>query len=1240
MTEKNSPFSSFLKNLGNPDLIKTLGDAASKALSSATKVIEDAATALDAAAEKFNEKPASPASSQQPPQKTEQRTKNIKQHTGMPIDGPYPVLPEKAKDLKWSDMTLENGIHIREFLWHEPEVYESAYASREGRPDSGGHMLALYITDYKEPEARAGQTELVYKYYNRHNFEIDQCSLEICQDAFANDKNLSKIHIEGPVTRVGKHAFANLPNLKSISIETRAYMHIDIGDCAFQNCTSLESVDIDNIHSLGNKCFYNCQKIQKLKLSDTCQSIGHKCFSGCAALYAIKLPRVLKRLEEKTFYHSGIRDIVWPKSLLYIGESCFKNCNQLRAAMLPECCQTIDKCCFMGCENLKTVHLPLKLRVISDKALANCRSLERIDWPDYQYIDGCLYPQIGTHILTGCFPSPTSDLSIPGKISEPETMFAFVDGAMRRVQRTPEAKGNDFILPPLPPELQQYAKENAPSAAAQQPSDLSNIVTPAIKAISGVFQSLKENISQTSIFNDALSSSSNNSALNSQYAYTGTKLIKYKGKEKQIHIPDFFTDISEFAFENNTHIEEIIIPNSVDHIGRGAFRNCTALKHVKLPVNEYWVILEAEMFKGCRSLTTIDWSPYLKHVRRDAIEGCPLSIKTINHLHSHLVFSSKRNAYVLPQIAKTDKYRSGNSSEPRPEQPEDVEFFDLGPDGTSASKADSKQNSDRSGYKKLLDAVVSAYKAANEGIHETLKQVQEIPKKVECDIIFEGDVMQGIAKTDPMPEPFIVPEFIHEIEASAFNLGTEIETLIFKGSIRQIAANNCVGLTKLKTVIFEDDVENIEANAFKGCSALSRVEFHKGLGALWDSCFANCTALEAIDLPDNCTLIDKNCFSGCIRLKHVHLPAQVKTIKRNAFAYCISLETIDWPEPFVIDKHKYPKIEPLSFAQTLSSGDNWERFELKNGVYKRVLVQAISEDPNGVFDMMLPGEANMYRRTPQLLMNAVLNATWEISSGDELRYEYQMTLLKTCLEFARIFTAIYEDDRAERLNVIYYLRDTLFSHPEYTTKDIAGALPYALNDTLFAICGKGSIRKYNDECIIEMASPYLGIDLPRDKSKAEPSAAQKQIINNMYNELHIGTHQPFRYDPWHTELTAIFNKEDADFYTFSNYISQLAYSIFQRYLRIEEDLSGDTNINAWCQAWNKFLHDNYSADFHIVLFQTNEFENTLSHSLELYYVSILTWPQIHAIRDLLKPFHLEDIMTVFTMEMHFSETSE
>ena len=161
-----------------------------------------------------------------------------------------------------------------------------------------------------------------------------------------------------------------------------------------------------------------------------------------------------------------------------------------------------------------------------------------------------------------------------------------------------------------------------------------------------------------------------------------------------------------------------------------------------------------------------------------------------------------------------------------------------------------------------------------------------------------------------------------------------------------------------------------------------------------------------------------------------------------------------------------------------------------------------------------------------------------------------------------------------------------------------------------------------------------------NKSKAEPSAAQKQIIDNMYNELHIGPHQPFRYDPWHTELTAIFNMEDADFYTFSNYMSQLANSIFQRYLRIEEDLSNDTNINAWCQAWNTFLHDNYSSDFHIVLFQTDKFENTLSHSLELYFVSILTWPQIHAIRDLLKPFHLEGIMTVFTMEMHFSDTSE
>ncbi|MBQ1927036.1 MAG: leucine-rich repeat domain-containing protein, partial [Proteobacteria bacterium] len=339
MSDKKFPFSSFLKNLGDSKFIQDLGDAAAKALDSATKVLENATAALDDAPEKTVNKAANAPKATKKP---EQRTKMSKQHTEMPIDGPYPVLPEDAEDLKWSEMTLKNGIHIREFLWHEPEVYDSAYASREGRPDSGGNMLVLYITDYKEPDTTADQTELVYEYFNHHKCEINQCHLEICQDAFANGKNLSKIHIEAPVTRVGKHAFANLPNLKSISIETRSDMHIEIEDGAFQNCTSLESVNIDNISSLGKKCFYNCQKIQKLKLSDTCESIGHKCFAECAALYAIKLPRALKRLEDKTFYHSGIRDIAWPKSLTYIGEGCFKNCNQLRTAMLPECCQTID----------------------------------------------------------------------------------------------------------------------------------------------------------------------------------------------------------------------------------------------------------------------------------------------------------------------------------------------------------------------------------------------------------------------------------------------------------------------------------------------------------------------------------------------------------------------------------------------------------------------------------------------------------------------------------------------------------------------------------------------------------------------------------------------------------------------------------------------------------------------------------------------------------------------------------
>ncbi len=1318
MANNKSPFSSLLKTLGDSKLIQELGEAALKALDSATKAIENATASLDAIKEKNsptdktienntarpnhnstqkseahpgnethdaicskqistpktiahrdNEPHNTIRSKQNSSPKTKDpnysldaqsiRRLNIKQlgikysseiHTEAPQDAPCHVIPSNADNFRWIDTVLNNGIHIREFLWHEPEIYESAYASREGRPDSGGNMLVIYITGYEEDDNPQNSVAFELNKCQFYNIEFDSSSIVISKRAFSKGIHLKTIQFNSPIDIVEKQAFAVLPELKTVQ-----FMHVSrIEDGAFQNCPSLENVKLKGVTFLGNRCFYHCQKLNNVSIPNSCTAIGQECFSKCWNLGLIHLPQSLKTLEEKTFYNSRIKAIKLPLELESIGDSCFQDCNHLTDIEIPSKCRIIGKYCFMSCGQLKHIHLPGKLQVISDKAFANCSSLESIDWPKYQYINGELFPKIGNNILTGIYIYNNS--SSYSQDGEADTIFKVVDGVMTRVPRTPEYHGIDYILPSIPAEISSKldtaknescispTNEQITSPDSSENSDslkknilnddnpnppesktLSDIAKPAVKALSSVFQSIKNNVIPQS--QPLMNSDKGPSVTPQKFGFLitkgkyGDKIIGYKGSQKKIVIPDGIKDIGDFAFQNNKSIEAVMIPNSVWNIGRSAFKNCTSLKFVSLPNNDYFITTPTDMFKGCTSLTSIVWNPNLKLIRRDSIEDCPLSQNTLLFLQNKYVYSNKRAAYIPYKIAQADEISGSpidQSSAPFPT----ISLRVSHPDDSQPVKREMS-----------AEIEFSRPNEHNEPPKIERKKV-EFPKTIEMDDLYVcQDVLVGIK--EGLTE-LVIPEYIHEIEANAFNLGTELKSIVFKGTIRQICENAFCGLRQLQTVIFEDDVQEIERCAFKRCYALENVIFKKGLTDLWNSCFEGCISLKEIILPDSCEIIGEDCFSYCILLKHVHLPANLKALQTGAFNACYALETLDWPTIRVIDKHTYPKISPDVFINVLND-DNWERFELHDGTFKRILVPALSEDPDGLFDLMLPGEANIYRRLPQLVMNATLNHLWEHSSNSE-QYTHLLSVLKACLSFAQVFTCALEDDRAMRLCILDDLRVLLLRSDPPTQKDLLKLIPYAIYDTLFAICGKGSIRKYYDKQILKLTCPFMNID-PKTLDKRDDSGSDDKsdkvlkFIDNIYDELKIGPHQPFRYDTWQTSLNVILNMNDADFYTFSHYMSVLAESIFHKFIRLDVELV-DSNIDEWCLVWNNFLHDNYSPDFHVVMFKPYDFETEYTHNTNCRFVAILTWEQIYALRTVLTPYELESMMTVYTMELH------
>ena len=108
----------------------------------------------------------------------------------------------------------------------------------------------------------------------------------IGKSAFANCKNLKSITIPNSVTTIGERAFYNCTSLTSVTIPDSV---TTIGDYAFYNCTGLTSVTIgDGVTSISDDAFYNCTDLTSVTIPNSVTEIGDRAFYECTSLTSIK----------------------------------------------------------------------------------------------------------------------------------------------------------------------------------------------------------------------------------------------------------------------------------------------------------------------------------------------------------------------------------------------------------------------------------------------------------------------------------------------------------------------------------------------------------------------------------------------------------------------------------------------------------------------------------------------------------------------------------------------------------------------------------------------------------------------------------------------------------------------------------------------------------------------------------------------------------------------------------------
>lgn len=152
------------------------------------------------------------------------------------------------------------------------------------------------------------------------------------------------------------------------------------------------------------------------------------------------------------------------------------------------------------------------------------------------------------------------------------------------------------------------------------------------------------------------------------------------------------------------------------------------------------------------------------------------------------------------------------------------------------------------------------------------------------------------------------------IKPNKFAFSSNLESVVFKSSVKVIGEVAFIGCRKLKEVIFNNGLVEIQARAFTNCTALTEVTLPKSLVKLGEDAFKNCSNLKTITLPDNLEVLPKSAFENCTALERIVLPAKITTIEEDCFSGCINLKEIVFNNNLLkIDNKAFNRCQSLTY---------------------------------------------------------------------------------------------------------------------------------------------------------------------------------------------------------------------------------------------------------------------------------------------------------------------------------------
>ena len=274
-------------------------------------------------------------------------------------------------------------------------------------------------------------------------------------------------------------------------------------------------------------------------------------------------------------------------------------------------------------------------------------------------------------------------------------------------------------------------------------------------------------------------------------------LLAYKGKDKDITVPENIEIIAGGAFEDCDFIKSVTLPNGVSKIGENAFGNCSKLESVSLP--DTLTAIESFAFCICTALTSITIPESVRFIGGFVFAGCE-NLEQINVL-------SKEAVPMLDSVK------------------------------------DTKWCKDQKGDYVILGSWLIQYRA--DGEHITIPEgVTQI-----CPGVFEENSI--IKNAD-------IPVGVKLIGFEAFRHCSSLERIILPGT-EVIGDGAFIGCSALKEVTVCEGTRQICYGAFKNCTSLKKLTLPASVTDIYPGAFDGCDNLSELIMPDEVrTMLEKS----------------------------------------------------------------------------------------------------------------------------------------------------------------------------------------------------------------------------------------------------------------------------------------------------------------------------------------------------------------------------------------------